>query len=214
MTVRSPNTTLLVLALGSTLAIGASCDSKLLVIPGDGGDKTVDAMGQAADADPNAPDADPNVVDEKVTITYTAEDGAGRLDFDDEPNLPTNIVATWIEAPNGDFVKTVNRQSGTRTQHLAAWNAASGGAGEDTDAVTGATRANFDDAITATWEIPDGLADGTYTVRFEICEGNSGTDPTMNTQGTFTFEKDGTAVTQTPGDDTGYSGVTIEYTGR
>ncbi len=207
MTARSPNTTLLVLALGSTLAFGAGCESKLLVIPGDGG--KADASPPTFDADPNAPDADPATLDEKLTITYTAVVG-NRLDYND--GEPTNIVATWIEAPNGDFVKTINRQSGTRTQHLAAWNAASGGAGVDTDAVTGATRANFNDAITATWEVPDGLANGTYTVRFEICEGNSGTDPTMNTQGTFTFEKNGTAATQTPGDGTGYSGVTITYT--
>jgi hypothetical protein len=66
--------------------------------------------------------------------------------------------------------------------------------------------------VTATWTIPAELPDGIYTVRVETCDDNSATAD-QNTQGTFNFEKNGTASTQTPA-GLGYTNVTIDYSGR
>ncbi len=125
---------------------------------------------------------------------------------------PANVVATWIEDANGAFVQTINRQSAVRTQHLIAWTQMSGGLAADQDAVTGATRLDHNTPVTATWAIPAALPDGIYTVRIETCDDNSATAE-QNTQGTFTFEKNGTASTQTPV-GLGYTNVTIDYSGR
>jgi len=141
---------------------------------------------------------------ETMTITFTSQPVGGQY-------APKNVIATWIEDPAGGLVQTINRQSGTRSQYLLAWSQKSGGQAQDQDAVTGATRANHNTPISATWTIPAGLADGTYTVRVETCDRNSN-DAAQNTQGTFTFEKNGTASTQNPVVN-GYSDVTIEYSG-
>lgn len=185
-------------ALGSALAAGAGCtfDPPGSVVEKNGG---ADSGVIAGEAD-GAPGGD-----ETMTITFTSQPVGGQYD-------PLNIVATWIEDANGAFVQTINRQSAVRTQHLVAWTQMSGGLAQDQDAVTGATRANHNLPVTATWSIPAELPDGIYTVRIETCDDNSNTAD-QNTQGTFTFEKNGTASTQTP-IDVGYTDVTIDYSGR
>ena len=104
---------------------------------------------------------------------------------------PKNIVAVWIEDSNGGFVKTIGRWSATRTSHLVAWVAASG---RDTDAVSGATRANHDQRLTVTWDLTDttatAVADGDYVLRMELADRNSNS-PADNNQGSFPFTIDG-----------------------
>lgn len=190
------------LALGSALALGAGCTfeppGSVLGGGGGGGGGGGADGGDEADADIGG--------DETMTITFTSEPVGG------SQYAPANVVATWIEDANGAFVQTINRQSAVRTQHLVAWTQMSGGLAADQDAVTGATRLDHNTPVTATWAIPAALPDGIYTVRVETCDDNSATAE-QNTQGTFTFEKNGTASTQTPV-GLGYSNVTLDYSGR
>ncbi|MCP4446987.1 MAG: DUF2271 domain-containing protein [Myxococcales bacterium] len=194
--------------------------SVLVACTGGSGDAGNDASTFAVDADLNAPDADPNAPDadlntpdanggggvETMTITFASEPVGGSA------YAPTNVVATWIETANGAFVQTINRQSAARTQHLVAWTQNSGGQEVDQYAVTGPTRLNHNSPVIATWTIPAALPDGIYTVRIETSDDNS-TTAEQDTQGVFTFERDGTASTQIPADP-GYSGVTVDYSGR
>lgn len=193
------------LALGSALALGAGCTfeppGSVLGGGGGGGGGGADG-GDEADADIGG--------DETMTITFTSEPTAGLA----VPNFaPANLVATWIEDSNGAFVQTVDRQlSNNYARYLLGWAAMSGGIATDQDAVTGATRPNHNTPITATWSIPAELPDGIYTIRVETTDGNANSAE-QNTQGTFTFEKNGTASTQTPV-GLGYSNVTLDYSGR
>lgn len=195
-------------AIGSALALGAGCTfeppGSVLDNGGGGG-----GGGAGADAGGGGDegDAGPAASDETMTITYTTQPVGNVADY-----APRNVVATWIEDSGGAFVQTINRQSLARTQHLVAWSQMSGGQAADEDAVTGATRANHATPVSATWAIPAALPDGSYTIRVETCDQNSN-DAAQNTQGTFTFEKNGTASSQTPA-VAGYSNVSIEYSGR
>jgi hypothetical protein len=135
-----------------------------------------------------------------VTMTTTPVGGA---------YAPRNVVAVWVEDQAGTFQKTIGRWSQARTSSLVAWNQMSGG--NDTDAVSGATRPSHDAPITATWDLA-GLADGTYNVRVEIADDNS-TTPDQNHQATFPFELNGTASTQELNGQ-GLTAITIDYSGR
>lgn len=195
------------LALGSTLAIAGACtfDPPGSVLDngggGGGGGGAADGGGGGADGG--------DVTGESMTITFTSEPTGGLA----QPAFaPSNLVATWIEDANGAFVQTINRQNSGYAQYLLGWAAMSGGVAADQDAVTGATRPNHATPISATWEIPAGLADGIYTIRIETTDGNA-VSADQNTQGTFTFEKNGIASSQTPV-GVGYTNVSIEYSGR
>ncbi len=166
---------------------------------------TIDAMPGAPDSMPT-PTADARPpLDEMVTITFSTQETAS-ANYE-----PRNIVAVWIEDSTGAFVQTLDRQGNEEKEHLVAWNEASGG--DETDATTSATRATHNDAISLTWDMPDGMADGVYTIQIETADSNSGGGQ-MNNQGTFTYDKNGTADTQTGLSDGGHSNVTIDYTGR
>lgn len=196
------------LAMGSALALGAGCTFEPPgSVVGNGGGGGGGGGGAGADAGAAEGDAGAAGGDETMTITYTTQPVGNVAQY-----APANVVATWIEDSGGTLVQTINRQSLARTQHLVAWTQKSGGQAADQDAVTGATRANHATPVTATWAIPAALPDGIYTIRVETCDQNSNTAD-QNTQGTFTFEKNGTASTQTP-TAPGYSNVSIEYSGR
>lgn len=139
---------------------------------------------------------------ESVTLTYTSQPIGGSV------YAPKNVVVAWLENAGGTYIATLNRQSLTRTKNLVAWLAKAGG--NDTDAVTGATRANHNAPVTATWSIPADLPNGTYTIRIETADGNSVT-PDQNNQGSFTFDKNGTASKQEGLTAAGYSNVSIDY---
>lgn len=139
-----------------------------------------------------------------------------QVSFDTTPvggkYAPRNILAVWIEDETGAFVRTIDRWAGVRINHLVAWSAASG---QDADAISGATRANHDNRITAVWDMLDfngmPVPNGTYTIRMELADDNS-TSPDQNNQGTFSFVRDGQASTQNVG-GTGFLNVTIDYSG-
>ncbi len=108
---------------------------------------------------------------------------------------PLNVVAVWIEGPKvgnnlGPFVKTIGRWADVRRIDLIAWQNKAGL--NDVDAITGATRQNHDNALTAEWDLKDKLGvlvpDGIYTIRMEMSDGNVSTVG-ENNQGTFSFTK-------------------------
>jgi hypothetical protein len=149
---------------------------------------------------------------ETVTITFTtsASPSAGASQYD-----PKNVVAVWLESANGSFVKTAARWANTRRTKLVGWIAKAGSA--DVDAVSGATNAAYG-VRTATWDMTAraGLAapvDGIYTIRMELADSNA-TQATQNNQGTFSFNRNGTASSQTALSNGGFSNVSIVYSGR
>ena len=94
-----------------------------------------------------------------------------------------------------------------------AWVAkAPGGIDNTEDVGSGATRLDHNAPVEATWAIPAGLPEGTYTVRIETCDENSVT-PDQNYQGSFTFELNGVASVQTALTGDGYTGVKLDYSG-
>ena len=166
------------------------------------GQPSVDAMPGAPDSTPT-PTADARPpLDEMLLLTFTTEPAGGEY-------FPRSVLAAWIEDAQGDFVHTLLRRGEEEVQHLNAWNDASGG--DETDAVTGATRPDHDDPISLTWDLPDGMADGVYTIRMETADSNNQNE---NNQGTFTFDKNGTADVQTGLSNGGHSNVSIDYSGR
>ncbi len=190
-------------ALGAALALGAGCTFEppgSVLRPGSGADGG--GGGGTADASPSG---------ESMTITFTTEETPGLA----TPNFaPTNLVATWIEDANGAFVQTIDRQQSGFAQYLLGWEAMSGGAIADQDAVSGATRADHVAPVSATWAIPAELPDGIYTIRVETSDGNA-VSADQNVQGSFTFDKNGTASVVTPEAPVpGYTNVSIDYSGR
>ncbi len=140
-----------------------------------------------------------------VVVTYTTSPHGGTF-------APKNVVAAWVEDAAGNFVKTIDRWSATRTSHLVAWLAKAGNG--DIDAVSGATRPDHTQTLTANWDFKNKagqvVPDGTYTIRMELADSNSST-PGQNDQGTYTFVKNATAVKQSNVKSGGFT-ATIDYT--
>lgn len=142
---------------------------------------------------------------EQLTVNFTATSTGGEY-------APANIEAVWVLSGT-TFVKTIGRWAQTRRSHLIAWRAAAGTT--DVDAISGATNDDYV-PLSLTWDLTDRsgatVPDGTYTIRIESCDSNASAE-SENHQATFTFEKNGTASTQTPS-AAGFSSVTVTYTGR
>lgn len=132
---------------------------------------------------------------------------------------PFNLWAVWIEDSGGNLVKTIGRcDSNNYMQHMLTWNAASGGRQVDTDAVSGATRANHQSPLAVTWDLTDRsgqvVPDGVYTIRLEVADENTagaGGLPQHNNLGSFTFDKNGASSTQGPLSGGGFTDVDITY---
>ncbi len=141
---------------------------------------------------------------QSATITFSTTPNGGNY-------APRNVVSVWAVRSDGVFQKTLGRWSVARTQHLVAWNEDSG---FDTDAVSGATRVNHNDALTLTWDFvnKDGiqLAEAVYTIRFESADQNS-TAAGQNNQGTIELDHDGITGTRTAPDSGGFTNITIDY---
>ncbi|MEO6952711.1 MAG: DUF2271 domain-containing protein [Polyangia bacterium] len=140
---------------------------------------------------------------ESLTVTFTTSappTGA---------YAPKNVVAVWIEN-NGTFVKTIGRWANTRKEYLLGWVGKAGA--NDMDAVSSATQAAYG-SLTANWNLGAQAGDGIYTIRLELASGDS-TATTQNNEGTFTFNRNGTASTQTALTNGGFSKVSITYSGR
>jgi hypothetical protein len=99
-----------------------------------------------------------------------------------------------------------------RTVYLLAWKAKA--PGNDTDAVSGATRPDHATPLTMTWDLKDRsgivVPAGTYTIRMEVADSDA-TATTQNNEGTFTFVKSGSAQRQTGLSNGGFNTVTIDF---
>jgi hypothetical protein len=183
------------------LLVAAGCDPGVISVENQMADAraVVDAAAPEPDASEDAADGP-----ETMTITYTTSIISTQYD-------PTNIVASWIEDDQGAFVQTINIQAGVRKQYLRAWNSASGG--DESDALTGATRQTHNAPVVVTWDVAlAAVPDGVYTIRLETCDMNSGS-AADNNQGSFPFTKDGNAAVQNLSGN-GYLNVTVDYSGR
>ena len=65
---------------------------------------------------------------------------------------PNNIIAVWVEKPNGAFVRTLAQWAATRKQYQHTKNASS--KGNNVDAVTGATFTAHG-TRTVSWDLRD-----------------------------------------------------------
>lgn len=126
---------------------------------------------------------------------------------------PNNVVAVWIEKPDGTTVKTIQRWSETRTSSLVAWGQKVGAA--DVDVISGATRNDHATPLSINWNLKDRnqqiVADGTYTIRMELADSNA-TTAAQNHQGTFTFIKSPQPQSQSGLSNGGFTNVTIQFT--
>lgn len=142
---------------------------------------------------------------QSVKISFTTTEAGGKY-------APANIVAVWAEQSDGTFIKTLGRWSNKRTQYLRAWDNAGG---RTADAVSGSTRQNHNLQLTVNWDLTDkagtALPQGVYQIRMELADRNSGNEA-QNNQGTFMVNHNGTSMTDTPPNDSGFENVTIEYT--
>lgn len=160
-----------------------------------------------------APAAAQETLTVDFTTTVTGDDAAPGY------FAPFNLWAVWIEDSSGNFVKTIGRcDSNNYMQHMLTWNGASGGRAVDTDAVSGATRANHQSPLSVSWDLTDRsgavVPDGTYTIRMEVADENTagaGGLPQHNNLASFTFDKNGTSSTQGPLSNGGFNDVDIIY---
>ena len=140
----------------------------------------------------------------QLVVTFDTTPAEGRYE-------PRNVVAVWVETPEGAFVRTLSRWADRRRQYLRAWNAAS--SGNVVDAVTGATFSNHG-TRTVTWDYEDAagdlVPDGRYVVRMELADSNA-TTASVNNQGMFMVDKTTSADTiRTAGG--GFENVLLDYT--
>jgi hypothetical protein len=149
-----------------------------------------------------------------LTFTTTASPSAGASKYD-----PKNVVAVWIESPAGAFVKTIGRWANVRRTHLVSWVAKAGNA--DVDAISSATNAAYG-TLTAKWDMTARQtpapplpppADGIYTIHLELADSDS-SQAAQNNEGSFTFNRNGVASTQTNQTNGGFTKVDIVYSGR
>lgn len=124
------------------------------------------------------------------------------------PYSPRNVLAIWVETSSGKFVKTLLVYAAERKPDLT--NFMSNSAGNATDAITGATLSSHA-TRTCTWNGKDTagnlVANGNYKLCIELSDTNG--------TGTFksvSFAKDTIATSQTPGNMSCFSNISIKWT--
>jgi hypothetical protein len=141
-----------------------------------------------------------------LTVTFQTSESGGKY-------RPDNVVVVWITTEPGDqFVRTIGRWAGSQRDELNEWVTESGG--NDTDAVSGATRDNHNGSLTATWDLTNRsdvlVPNGTYRINFLSTDSNSSS---QSNRATFTFNNDGVPSSQGPTSLDGFLNVSIAYTG-
>jgi hypothetical protein len=135
-----------------------------------------------------------------VTVTTSTANGS---------YAPENIVAFWIQDSSGKFVKSMLVLANKRKADLTNWVTATP-IGNSIDATTGATQSSHA-TRTGKWKGTSlagaVMPDGTYTVKMEMTEGNSG-----SRVGTFTFQKGPNTQTLTPTNIPSFSNIAIVWT--
>jgi len=137
----------------------------------------------------------------QLDVTFTTSTANGSY-------APENIVAAWIQDSSGKFVKTMLVLAASRKAHLTNWVTATP-VGNSVDATTGATQSSHG-TRSCNWKSTNlsgvVVPDGTYTVKMEMTEGNSG-----SRVGTFTFEKGPNAQILTPTNIASFSNISIKW---
>jgi hypothetical protein len=125
---------------------------------------------------------------------------------------PRNVFVVWIEDASGNFVKTLSANAEKRIQYLYKWSASTSAKNSQynrVDAVTGATLSGHGTRI-GTWKGTDYnknlVADGTYYVCFELTDKHA-----QGNYSRFAFTK-GADNKITPGNTTGFSNISIQWT--
>jgi len=135
-----------------------------------------------------------------VTVTTSTANGS---------YAPKNIVAIWIQDSSGKFVKSMLVLASSRKADLTNWVTATP-VGNSIDATTGATQSSHGTRV-GKWKGTNVagavMPDGTYMVKMEMTEGNSG-----SRVGTFTFEKGPNTITLTPANIPSFSNINIAWT--
>ena len=154
-----------------------------------------------------------NVLIMAVVIPMKAQSTGGELNFSftSLPNgatfSPKHVLAVWIEAENGNFVKTLKLRADKRKQYLYTWNASSGG--NTTDAITGATMSNHE-THNLTWDITDVnatvVADGNYKIIAEYTSEHA-QGPLLS----VSFTKAAEELTLSPSDETYFESISLNY---
>ena len=139
-----------------------------------------------------------------VTVRFTTTPSGGQY-------APRNVVAAWVEKPDGTFIKTLGRWAGVRKTSLTAWQGKAGA--NDVDAISGATRDNHGLELRVKWNLRDRtgavLPDGNYLIKLESSDANPGG---QRNQGQFTVMKgtvsgnQGTNVT-----NGGFTAISIDF---
>lgn len=141
---------------------------------------------------------------ESLSVTFVTTEKGGSF-------APKNMVAVWLEETDGTFVKTIGRWAETHRVDLIEWMS---GSGDDNDAVSGATRANHDGTLSIDFNITAAaLPDAVYNIRMELSDGKT-SNANQNHQGTFSFNKNGTANIENIGAQDGFESIKIDYSGR
>jgi hypothetical protein len=132
-----------------------------------------------------------------ITTTTTAPGGSYR---------PDHVMAIWVTNSSGTFVKTLLAYAAARKSELTNWRAATS-TYNVVDALTGSTKTSHA-TRTCTWNGTDVskvlVADGTYTVKMQICDGST-------SNATFTFVKGPAAQTVKPANLTSFSSNSLVW---
>ncbi len=133
-----------------------------------------------------------------LTVSFTTSTANGKY-------KPANISAAWVKTSAGVFVKTLLVYAASRKNDLTNWSSNTGK--NATNAITGATKTNYL-ACTCTWNATDVnnvvVANGDYIVCLEMSDG-------ILKYYQYTFTKGATAVSMTPANVTGFTGISINW---
>lgn len=124
-----------------------------------------------------------------------------------------HIVAFWVQDSNGKYVKTILAYANERKQYLKNWKTATTIAGSSynvVDAITGATKTshasrtgNWNGKNTSSVE----MADGTYIVKLELTDNESGVQNYTN----FSITKGPVEQILTPSSISGFSNISLKW---
>lgn len=142
------------------------------------------------------------VTDGTANLTFNLSSPGGTY-------APRHVTAVWVTDSSNNFIKTIFKQAGTRSQYLYTWNAARGGQTQ-VDGVSTATVNTYTNPISVSWDLRDYndvlKPDGAYRIHIEFTD--------KHAQGPYTFiqfNKDSTSETIRPTDLAFIKGIQLDY---